>query len=420
MDHSRRSSGTTFSDDFDEFDLLLEDDDDDVAATPAPAGSRPGRTPAPRRGMGAGAAADESRPAGPGGRPRLRVTPDWNRVIAVLLVGVVALFLLWLLVSTISSSRREGAYKDYFAATRTIAETSSKQGKELSAILTDPAKGSTAQRIAEIEGLSTRVEDLARQADDLEAPEQLAPADEWFRTSLQYRANGVDAVQRALGNSIDAKDQEAAAQAVSSALSRLVASDVVYADSFVVTSRAVLREDGVEGDVTVEESVFAVDPDMYGPKAVESMLDRIAGGTASPTEGGSPAPAACADGTTCGGEIGQVAMSPTGTALTPGGLTEVAGGEDIAFEVPFTNQGEVQLTGVPVKIVLRGEESDPVTLTGVVDLVDPGQTATATVSLDEPPNFGETLEWSATVGPIAGEKTADNNSSSGQLVFNLA
>jgi hypothetical protein len=112
-------------------------------------------------------------------------------------------------------------------------------------------------------------------------------------------------------------------------------------------------------------------------------------------------------------------VDPTGQTLDPSGVTDIKGGDNVAFEVPFMNQGEVQLTQVPVKITLRGADSDPMTLTGIIESVDPGQTATAKVPLDEIPNFGEVLDMDVLVGPIPGEKTADNNRGSFQLQFSL-
>lgn len=410
MDHSRRASGTAFSDDVNEFDLLLEEDDGPVAAG-APA-SRTGRMPVARR-----AAVDPDEPVA-AGRARIRITPDWNRVAAVLLIAAVALFLLYFLVTTIMSSRRESSYKDYVSATREIAKESTAQGEELAGILTSPTKGTTAQRIAEIEGVSGRADQLARRAEQLEAPEQLAAAQDSFALSLRYRANGVQAVQRALGASIETKDEAAAAEAVSAALSRLVASDVVWADSFAVEARSTLREDDITG-ATVPDSVFATDTDLYGPKAVASMLERFqASGTATTTKDAATA-AVPDDGKIRGGEVGAPTIAPSGQTLASGAVTEIKGGEDIVFEVPFTNQGEVQLTEVPVKITLTGEESEAITLTGVIDVVEPGQTASASISLDEPPNYGVTLDYDILVGPIPGEKTADNNRTTGQVRFSL-
>lgn len=409
MDHSRRPSTTAFSDDFNEFDLLLEEDEP-AAAAAAP--SRTGRIPAIRRGSAGSSDDGGSSPA----RPRIRITPDWNRVAAVLLVVAVVLFLLYFIVTSIMSSRREGAYKDYFGEAREIAAQSTQQGVELSAILASPTGGTTAQRIAEIEGLSGRVGKLASSAEEIDVPEQLASSNEWFVTSLRYRANGVQAVQRSLAASIDSKDQAASAQAVSSALARLVASDVLWADSFAVEARSTLSEDDIEG-VRVPDSVFAKDLDGYGPKALMSTMDRLqSSGTAS-TDGA--VTTTCAEGKICGGEVGAPTITPSGQTLTAGGVTEVKGGENISFEVPFTNQGEVQLSEVPVKITLTGEEADPITLTGVIEVVEPGEVASAQIALDVAPNFGETLDYTVLVGPIAGEKTADNNRTSGQILFEL-
>jgi hypothetical protein len=200
-------------------------------------------------------------------------------------------------------------------------------------------------------------------------------------------------------------------------MSRLVASDVVWADSFAVSARSVLASDEVDG-VTVPDSMFVDDLEALSPKGISSMLDRLETSAAATSEGTVEIPK---DGKIRGGQLesGRITVAPSGQTLAPGSLTEIKGGDDVVFEVPFTNQGEVQLTEVPVKITLRGDESDPMTLTGVIDVVDPGQTATAQVPLDEIPNFGEVLEMDVLVGPIPGEKTADNNRGSFQLQFSL-
>ncbi|MCW2926544.1 MAG: hypothetical protein JWM86_512 [Thermoleophilia bacterium] len=408
------TDSSRFSDDFDEFDNLLDDDDDVVAGGTATA-TRPMRaTAAPR-------AAKAKAPKAPrvaGSRPSIRITPDWNRVAAVLFIAAVVVFILYFAVSSIMGARREGAYKNYFGEVRTIAATSTAQGDELETILDSPDTGTAAQRIANIEDLAARAEKLEREAKALEAPEQLAGADRWLVTSLEYRANGLQAVQRALSASIESKDQEASATAVAIAMTRLVASDVTWADSFAADSRAVLKGDEVDG-VSVADSVFVSNLEALSPKGIESMLDRIKSSSAK-TETGAAA-AAPKDGKVRGGQLeaGRVTVAPSGQTLAPGALTEIKGGDDISFEVPFTNQGEVQLTEVPVKITLRGEESDTMELTGVIDVVDPGQTGTAKIALDEIPNFGEVLEVDILVGPIPGEKTADNNRGSFQLQFSL-
>lgn len=415
MDHSRRSSGTGFADDFDEFDLLLEDDDQPTTrvatAQPAragrPATGRPGKAPK---------AAKAKRAAG-AGRPSIRITPDWNRVAAVAFVVAVVLFIVWLAISSILGARREGAYKEYFKEVRQVATQSSDQGDGLEKILQDPEQGDRAQRVAALETLAGNADRLVKDANALEVPEQLVESHAWFVTSLEYRAAGLGAMQRSLSATADAKDQTASAAAIASAMTRLVASDVLWADSWAVSARSVLNQDEVDG-VTVPDSVFVEDLENVSPKGIAKMLDRLASTPTATPEGTQEVPD---DGKIRGGQLesGSITVAPSGQTLVAGQLTEIQGGDNVTFEVPFTNQGEVQLTQVPVKIVLRGAESDPMTLTGMIEVVDPGQTATAQVALDEIPNFGEQLEVDVLVGPIPGEKTADNNRGSYQLQFAL-
>jgi hypothetical protein len=396
-----------FAEDFDEFDQLLADDDAPVGG----AATRTGRMPKVR--TSAPSAPKQSRAP----RGGVRVTPDWNRIAAVGFIVLVVLLIAWFAISSIRDARRTGAYEDYFNEVRTLATQSQAQGDELNSILVDPNAGDRSERIARIEDLSGRADKLATEAAAIEAPDQVAAAHDAMVTSLEYRAAGLDAAQRALSASVESSDTDASTDAVAQALARFVASDVIWADSFAVQARTQLREDEVEG-VAVPDSVFFGDLDLVSPTSVSSMLDRLAVATAVNAAGTAKAPN---DGKVRGGQLeaGSVTVAPSGQTLVLDGLTEIKGGDDVTFEVPFTNQGEVQLTQVPVKITMRGSESDPMTLTGVIEVVDPGQTATAKVSLDEVPNFGEVLDTDILVGPIPGEKTADNNRGSYQLQFTL-
>ncbi|MCW2955920.1 MAG: hypothetical protein JWO69_789 [Thermoleophilia bacterium] len=404
MDDRSRST-TSFADDLNEFDHLLEEDE---PARPARTG-RTGRIPVTRAG---------GSDAAPAGRKSLRITPDWNRIAAVLILAVFAVLIVWFVVSSIRDSRRNGAYKEYFGSVREIATQSTAQGAELDTILTDPNVGDRSQRIAGIEQIATRAEKLATDARDLDVPEQMADAQRWLETSLAYRAHGIDGVQRALTASIDSKDADASAEQIASALSRLVASDVVWADSFTTASKDVLDADEVR-DVAVPESVTVKDFDAVSISGIKQMMTRLK--TSGKLVEGEKTAAVPPDGKTRGGALegGRITVTPSGQTLAINALTELEGGDNIEFEVPFTNQGEVQLTDVPVQVVLRSEDSEPIELTAVIDRVDPGQTATAKVPMGEIPTFGELLDMDVLVGPIPGEKTTDNNRASYQVQFTL-
>ena len=112
-------------------------------------------------------------------------------------------------------------------------------------------------------------------------------------------------------------------------------------------------------------------------------------------------------------------VSPSGQTLSQTSLTEIKGGADVVFDVPFTNQGEVQLTDVPVTVTMRSDTGEPIELNGTIDVVDPGQTGTAKVALSATPDFGVPMTMDVLVGPIPGEKTTDNNRATFQVQFAL-
>ncbi|MCW2949435.1 MAG: hypothetical protein JWN41_448 [Thermoleophilia bacterium] len=403
----------TYDDDINEFDLLLEDDDEiaprggRTAAAAAPA--KPRRSLRPAQTFDA-----DDQPAA----ARLRVTPDWTRIAAVLFVAVIVALIAWFTISSIRHARRNGAYKQYFSSVRELASQSAAEGVELNTILTDQNAGDRTQRVQRVAQLSTRAAKLAKDAAAVDAPSQLAASQQWLVTSLDYRARGLASLQRSLTDTTKMTNKDKAASNVAAAMSRFVASDVVWSDSFAADARGVLRRDDVE-NVTVPDSEFVSDLDAVSPASVAKMLDRIRLATAATTAGQAVAPT---DGKIRGGQLegGRVTLAPSGTSLTLTGVNEVKMAEGFAFEIPFTNQGEVQLTDVPVTITLRGANSSPIELTGTIATVDPGETATATVPFNGVPSFGEVLTMDVLVGPILGEKKTDNNAASYQVQFSVS
>ncbi|MCW2974004.1 MAG: hypothetical protein JWN72_2277, partial [Thermoleophilia bacterium] len=323
----------TYEDDINEFDLLL-DDDEELAPRGGRSTAAAGTAAAPRR--AARPAADrEVAPHASGSR--LRVTPDWNRIAAVLFVAVIVLLILWFAVSSIRSHSRNSAYKEYFGQVRDIASKSTDQGVELDTILTDANAGDRTQRVQRIQQLSTRAAKLAKDAAAIEAPDQLTESQQWFVTSLDYRARGLSSLQRSITDTTKTTNRAKSAENVAAAMSRFVASDVVWSDSFATGSRDVLKRDDVK-DVTVPDSVFVADLDDVSPASVTKMLARISVATVT-TKGGTAA--VPKDGKIRGGQLegGQITVAPTGKTLSLSSTNMLTLPEGFAFEVPFTNQG---------------------------------------------------------------------------------
>lgn len=404
----RHTSFTSYADDVDEFDLLLADDDDDIATSPG--GESVRHHTAPK------SSGRRSR------RPVVRSTgagPDWGRIATAAFVVAVTLFVVGFAVKSYMNHRTQARYESYMQDVSGITSQSTAQGEELRSLLQDTSGIDRAQLVARLEKLEHRAADLVTRAKQLNAPDKMVGPQRWLIASLEYRQNGLREQRQALVAALAAKNQSAAATSVANANARLLASDVIYGDSWAGEARHVLSAEKISG-VSVPDSKFVLDPEFTSPKAMQLLLTRLS----TLSEGAKGAKGAKTvvpnDGKTRGGALGTVVVGPSGQVLTTTALNEIAGGDGLTFDVSFTNQGEVQATQVPVLVTLRGDASDPIQLTGTIDQVDPGETATVKVPLSELPTFGEVLTMTVKVGPIPGEKVVDNNAATFKVQFQLA
>lgn len=439
MEDSRRRSAVLAGDDIDPFDQLLVDDDEAPAPFGASARSRAARSrPIGARVLDAPPASQTGRLPATGARPvpvaspatptsrlprmaRLASGPNWSRIgAAMLLLGALAL-IIWFAVSSVRESRRQAQYRAYFGKVRTIAQVSEQQGEELQTLLTDQEGSDRGELLAGIERIADRARELERDAAALETPGALDGEHGEFQQALGLRTDGLGRLQGSLTRALASNNKETAAESVASAAQRLVASDVVYADAFEEPARASLEQAGITG-VSVPESEFVVDPELASPSAIEQMLERLRSGAGrGPGERGpgvAPPPAPN-DGKTRGGQLeaGQLTVAPSGRTLSLDTLNEIPGNEGTSFTVPFTNQGEVQLAGIPVTIVISGPDTDAIEIEATIEKVDPGQTATVQVPLVDVPTFGAELTMKVTVAASPGEEKLDNNTATYPIRF---
>jgi hypothetical protein len=399
MEDTMHGDSSLFDDDFD------LDFDDEVAA---------GGTATATRTKPSKAAKALKVPKGRSGgyKPaRMRTAPNWSRIGTALAVAAVVLVVIGLAVQGIRHHQKVAAYRAYFDDVKHIAAQSTAQGDELNGLLATPTGGDRSQLIARIDklaGSSAKLEDQARK---LSPPSAMTDADAWFVTTLEYRTNGLRGLEKALSTALRSSDRSAASLAVARANLRLQSSDVLYADSFQTAARKVLADQKVDG-ITVPDSVFATDPEFSSPKAMALMLGRVTAG--STAKGKAPT-----DGKVHGGQLTGVTATPSGKQLTASGLNVITLSGDLAFDVEYQNQGEGQETQIPVKVSLAGSGSEPLELTGTIESVDPGDTASVRIPLETVPDVGETMTMTVTIDGVPGEKKLDNNSATYQVQFKL-
>lgn len=418
----RYGSDTLFDADVNEFELLLDDADELDYVPHEPIEARtdetgqmrtvtatPSRQSRLRRGF--------RRQSGPYRPRRLHVSPDWSRLAAAAFVGIVLLFIVWFAISSFVAHRRQVAFEDYVTGVTQLMTQSDSQGEELSTLLQSSGRIDRANIVSRLDKLSVQADKLVARGRSIDMPDSARASRRYLLQTLEYRHNGLVAMRKAMTSALSTTSDKTAAVAVVAAMQRLVASDVVWADSFQTVLRDTLADEKVTG-VTVPDSIMVKDPELASTRNMALALERLRAGVTAPI-GANGKVKSLNDGKTHGGQLTSVTMIPSGQSLSSGGTTEVTGSDQLAFEVTFQNQGDVQETNVPVRITLSGDHTDMITLSGRIESVNPGEVASVRIPLDEAPSFGEVLKTVVQVGPVPGEKKTDNNNGTYELMFRL-
>ena len=316
-----------------------------------------------------------------------------------------------------------------------MAKQSTDIGKEFSAAMIG-ADGPDAL-LQTIEQEIAKQEGVVRNAAALDGPGAMGGLQPYFLNSMQYRQSGLQGVRDALEQAFSNQNrqdktvtQDEAAQ-VSTTLSRLIASDVVYEDSYRQPAVTVLQEKDIEG-VAVDPSVFVDErvSELASPKQMQVVLESILGGT--PAE---------ETGTDTGTDTGSTdttddANGRHGLSLDANCCSYLAGGNAAAKELSPTelNEADANSDGpmtLRVRVKNSGDfpESD-LTVTVQIDdkeftqkitALDEGQEETVDIefTIDD---IDVSLETSITVTaePVENEFNKQNNQQKFRVQFQLA
>jgi hypothetical protein len=204
----------------------------------------------------------------------------------------------------------------------------------------------------------------------------------------------------------DTEDAAAAGRQLAAHGQQLEASDVVWKDLFQGTADATMTEQGVEG-LEAPPSIFVENVDLYTARSMSSIWQRVHGASTGGTPGGLH-----------GNQLAYTKVNPAGVQLSTSQETKITISTDLSFEVGVTNSGENQEVGVKVKLTIPGQ-TNPITKTGTIDVIDPGETKTVTFGDFPDFPFGEDTTVQVEVQPVPGETNTGNNSAEYPVVFTL-
>jgi len=353
----------------------------------------------------------QPRPAERGRRGRgSRFGPPRNLTPLLRLIGLIALailvvvlLLVWVEGCTTDAKRDRNS--TYLADIGAIGNASARLGQQLGTLLTTP--GLNAEDLdARLGGYVQTAETQTQRAEDLDAPGAMVVPNQGAVEALQYRANGLRGLQAAFKDAADETDASVAGELLLAQTRRLLASDIIWTDSFQEPAKAVLDDEGIEG-LDVPSSQFVTADDLVTQSSLAAIWQRIQGASTGGTPTGLH-----------GSGIAYVKALPSGQLLSTTTETTIKVTDQLAFEVGVEDTGESQEVGIKVTLTIP-KQPDPIVKAATIPIIEQGETKSVTLTVGALVPFGEQTTVKVDVDPVKGETNTTNNTAEYPVIFTL-
>jgi hypothetical protein len=355
------------------------------------------------------AARPERPPQRGGPRPPLRTPQGLTpllRLVGLIAFAIVIVVLLVYAIQGCESSSKKSKYEDYMSRVSGIAHDSQQVGRRLAtALLTPGTKPAELQR--KIAGLARDQDQDVEAARAIDPPGRLRSEHERMIDALEYRYSGLVGIGAALTRAVATKSATGAGKLLEAPAQRLLASDVVWDDSFRVPSNQVMKQQDV-GDVQAPDSNFVQDPTFFTEPSLNSIVGRLKGGSVKPTSGGLH-----------GTNIVSTKALPQGTELSTTNQQTVIASTSLNFEVTIKDSGDSPELNIPVTLTIQQSPS-PIVKHAKLDFINPDQEKTVTFKNIGAVQFTTPTKVKVVVNPVPGEHNTSNNTSEYPVIFSLS
>jgi hypothetical protein len=353
---------------------------------------------------------------GPGGPPRPPRAPQ-NLTPLLRLVGLIAFAILIIIllvfwIQSCQASSKTSTYKNYMTKIAEVASSSQQIGRQLSQDLLAPGV-KRAQLQQQLSGLARQEQLDVNRAQAITPPGRLRDEHQAVIQALQYRVSGLTGLANALATTASSTAVSKAAPVLTAQMQRLLASDVIWEDSFKGPSDAELRQQGVTGTNAaggplVPGSTVLQTDELASTSAMTSVLERLRGASSAGT------------GCPCGTGLVSTKVEPSGKELTTSSQADIVVTVDMAFQVTVMNTGKSQVFGVPVKLTIEQSKGGNIVKSTKIDFLNSGESTTVTFKNIPTPNFSTPATIKVEVTPVAGETFTSNNSADYPVIFSVA
>ena len=381
---------TTRDDDILDFDFFGEEESESWDE-PADTGPGPPRDRPPR-----------------GRRPRFRSSGNLTpllRLVGLIALAILIVVLLAVWVEGCASDRKTERYREYTNDIGAIGNASARLGQQLSTTLTTP--GLKLEDLdAKLGGFVQTAESQVQAAEELGSPGPLHDAHEGAVEALRFRVNGLNGLKTAFQETADATDATVAGQELSVQTRRLLASDVLWEDSFRARAQEVFESEEIQG-LEAPTSDFVAADEVTTPGALAAIWQRIQGASTGGTPSGLH-----------GSGISYVKALPSGQLLSTTTEATILVTDELAFEVGVEDTGDSQEVRLVVTLTIP-KQPDPIVQTKTIPLIDPGETKAVTFQIGTLVPFGEQISVKVDVDPVQGETNTANNTAEYPVIFSL-
>jgi hypothetical protein len=353
-------------------------------------------------------------PRGPQQPPRAptNLTP-LLRLIGLIAFAILIVVLLVIWVQSCQESSKDKTYKSYMGKVSDVAGSSQQIGKQLSTVLLQQGlkESQLEQRVA---GLARQEQLDVQRARAITPPGTLRDEHQALIQALQFRVSGLNGLASALAATANTKDSTRAGTVLASQMQRLLASDVIYQDSFKAPASAELDRQGVtgtndSGGPLVPDSNFLQSSDLVTPTAMVTVIDRIRGGTTTPSTGGLR-----------GTNLVSVKVQPAGTELSTSTQTTVVVRTNLSIDVTVEDSGDSQEANIPVTLRIVQSGVPDVVKKQTIGFINPGEQKTVSFTNFPAPSFQTPAQIKVEVQPVQGESNTSNNSADYPVIFSVA
>jgi CARDB len=301
-------------------------------------------------------------------------------------------------------ARKERAMEDYVRGANELLKLSQAESSQLFDILSAPSDtDQTVNRQNQANALRVDAATLSDRARDLDVPDELSDANDYFVEALDLRRDGLAEVADQLPGALAEEERRNSTGRIADMMRVFLASDVLLTARFEPSADDALKNEGLDATINKGSLPFVQDIDWVSPDFVADEIAGIRG-----TDGGAATPGLHGNG------LGTVSLG--GVALTPGGSATVPLTGDIAFDVQVVNQGDSTETDVQVQVAV-GQGGDAIDLEDTIPEIAAGEAKNVTIPLTEQPPTGQNVPITVRVKPVPGEEVTDNNEAEFTIIF---